>query len=122
MTKGILSFCMDLPSVRKLLEVVGGDLRAGENRTSWLYRVADDVGVSYRVIKAVWWGERLTLETAYKLKRAAKLNEERNRRIAERFEGFADSLCKNDEEFFRNEITYYRELARRIRNLNGGKE
>ena len=118
MSREILSMCVDFSSMRKLMEVIGGPVRASENRVTWLYRVADTIGVHYRVARAVWYGEQISRETALRIKQAAKRHHEINTRIAERLDWNATILLEIDADFYREEAANYRELATLIRNLN----
>src|SRR5258706_11279353 len=66
---------MDKASMRELVIAVGGNLRPTENRTSWLARVANAAGLSYRVVRAVWHEEQISQKTRNKLQLAAARNE-----------------------------------------------
>ena len=118
MSREILSICVDYSSMRKLMEIIGGPVRASENRTTWLYRVADTIGIHYRVVRAVWYNEQLSKETALRIKQAAKRHHEINKRIAERLDWNAAVLLEIDPDFYGEEAANYRELANVIRGLN----
>jgi hypothetical protein len=118
MNKGNLSICMDFASMRRLMQVIGGDIGPYENRTTWLYRIAETTGLHYRVIRAVWHREQISKETAIALKKAAKKYEQQNNSIAQRLEWRAVVLAEIDADFYRAEIDGFRQLAHRIRNLN----
>ena len=118
MSRAILSLCVDNPSMRKLMEVIGGPLRPSENRTTWLYRVSDTIGIHYRVARKVWYDEPISQEIALRIKQAAKRHHEINQRTAERLEWNAAVLLEIDPDFYREESANYRELAALIRNLN----
>jgi hypothetical protein len=121
MAKGISSICMDFVSARKLLEVIGGELRPNETTTTWLHRIGEAVGLEYRVVRAVWHGERLSRETAYKLKLAAKDHDNINRTTIERLERSAQALLDADAEMFSEEAALRRQLASVLRDYLGVK-
>jgi hypothetical protein len=112
---GISSICMDYLSRRKLLEVIGGDLRPQENRTMWLYRIAKLTGLHYRVIRAVWHGETLSQETLRTLKQSVRSNDDY---LVERLLWDAELLNQVDPELYRSEIDYRRQLADTIRRFS----
>lgn len=118
MRKGISELCMDSLSMKKLLTAIGGDKGPFENTTQYLQRIADAADLHFSVVRAVWNGERLTLETARRLKIAVGKYEKFNREYAERLAGRAEILRKVDETFFREEIDHLRQLANRLRRLD----
>lgn len=120
MTRDLSSFCMDILSARKLLEIIEQQ-RPNETKQRWLWRVAEIVGVEYRVIRAVWHGERLSRETAFRLKLAARDHENINRTVIERLERSAQSLLEADPEMFGEEAALRRQLAGVLRDYLGIK-
>lgn len=122
MNRGISGLCMDALSMKKILMAIGGDKRPFENTTTYLHRISETVGLHFSVVRAVWNGERLSAETARKLKKAVKQHEQFTREYAERLAWRAELLRESDEEFFREEIDWLRHLADRLRNLDTGKE
>lgn len=112
---GNSSICMDYLSRRKLLEVIGGDLRPQEGRVMWLYRISIQAGISYRAVRAIWHGERISERTLRKLKRAVQKNDGY---IVESLLRDAEQLNQIDPELYRSEIDYRRELADTIRRFS----
>lgn len=112
---GNSSICMDLLSMRKLLEVIGGDIRRFETRDTWLWRVSRLTGLHYRVIRAIWHGEQISFESAYKLKLAAKKNDEY---LIDRLLWNRAVLEEIDPEFYREQIDNLGHLADRIRGFS----
>lgn len=121
MAKGVWSAGMDISSMKALLEAVGGDVRACENRTAWLHRIADAAGLHYRTVRAAWHGEILSFKTAYALKAAIK-NEQFKQDVADRYEALARRLLKADPEFYRDAADAYFDLAGRVRGSDRGKD
>lgn len=109
------SMCMDLTSMRKLLEVVGGEIRRYENRASWLWRVSRETGLHYRVIKAIWYGEQISVQSAYKLKLAARKHDDH---LIDRLLWNRTILQEIDPEFYREEIVRIGDLVTRIRDFD----
>lgn len=108
------SLCVDLLSMRKLLEIVGGERRHSETREAWLWRISIATGLHFRVIKAIFYGEGISFESAYKIKLAAKKNDIS---IIERLRENRSVLCKVDPEFFAEEIARIDDLVARIANI-----
>ena len=113
------SLCVDLLSMRKLLEVVGGERRHNETRESWLWRVSRTTGLHFRVIRAIFYGEGISFESAWKLKLAAKKHDTS---IIERLRENRTILCKVDPEFFVEEIARIDALVEQINRLGNRKD
>lgn len=62
-------------SMRNLVRAVGGPLQEGENRKAWLARVARIADVSWRVARAAFHGEQMSLKTMNKLQQKAGIYE-----------------------------------------------
>lgn len=103
------------PMSRDLVVAVGGPLEAMDSRKSWLSKVAERSGLSLRVVKAAFYGEKLSRETEHKLKQAAACHEAAN--LAGRFEHLASSLRVKDEGFYQSEIVALVDAARALRGL-----
>lgn len=107
--------------MRDLVASAGGPLHPTENRTAWLYRIADTAGLHFRVVRAAWHGEQLSAETARKLKAAAERREHENDRdyhaIAGDLERIARALRTADAELCSPEIDALWDLARQVRGL-----
>lgn len=113
------SICVDLVSMRKLLEVIGGDIRRTENRETWLWRVSRTTGLHFRVIKAIFYGQQVSFESAYKLKQAAKKNDEY---IIDRLLWSREVLRETDPIEFRDQINHLSKLVDVIRDLSSKRE
>ena len=103
-------------SMRDLVIAVGGPLSPGENRKSWLARVAREAGLSPRVARAAFYQETTSRKAAAKLKAAAGNHEVRN--LARQFEGLATSLEVRDEAFHRAHTDALRDIARTLRSID----
>lgn len=114
-----MSLCVDKLSARRLIEVIGGDRRATENTETYLWRVAQTTKLHYRVVRAIWYGERISFESAYKLKQAAK---KRNDYILDRLLWRRAVLMETDAEFFADEISQITKLVEQfgVKKASGG--
>ena len=106
---------MEKASMRELVMAVGGPLLPGENRKSWLGRVANAAGLSLRVARAAFYQETASQNVARKLKAAAGTEEAKN--LARQFEGLASSLDIRDPDFHRSDIAALLDAARALRGL-----
>lgn len=104
-------------NVRDLIAAVAGPMGASDNRKSWLARAASESGVSFRLIKALFYGERKPCaKTIAKLKEAAGRYEAQ--RLAERFDGLAHALDMRDADFHGEDVAALLNAARALRGLN----
>lgn len=104
-------------NVRDLIAAVAGPMGASDNRKSWLSRAASESGVSLRLIKALFYGERKPCaKTIAKLKEAAGRYEAQ--RLAERFDGLAHALDMRDADFHGEDVAALISAARALRGLN----
>lgn len=102
---------------RELIAAVAGPLEQFDNRKSWLSRAADEAGLTFRQVKAIFYSERKpNQKTIAKLKEAAGRYEAQ--RLAERFEGLAHSLNVRDEDFHGPDIAALLNAARALRGLD----
>lgn len=113
------NICVGFSSARKLLEVIGEERRPTETTESWLWRISQTTKLHYRVVRAIWYGERISFESLYKLKQAAK---KRNDYIVDRLLWRRAILMETDAEFFADEISHLTELVDRfgIKKASGG--
>lgn len=107
---------MEFRHMRNLVIAVGGPLEATESKKSYLWRVAEITGLSFRVIAAAFYGEQLSPQTEQKLKAAAGRHEARI--LASRFESLAQSLGTRDPDFHSADIDAFRQMAVRLRGFN----
>lgn len=115
-------------SMRELVFAVGGIERPGENRKTWLARVARLAGISPRSAAAAFYGElRGEMHCAgveAKLKAAAGKREAND--LAKQFEHLAHALDRGDADFHSDTIAALVSAARVLRGLDrsgtdGGK-
>lgn len=99
---------------RTLLRRVGGEERRGLK--PWFDLIARRSGVSFRVVRGAYYGERLSPAAERKLEEAARRHDYDN--YAVRCEYLAESLCRKDAEFFSEEADRLRALAQRMRGLD----
>ena len=102
-------------TMRELVIAVGGPLQAGENRKSWLVRVAEAAGVSPRVVRAAFYGETNSRIAAAKLKAAAGKNAPGN--IASAAARLATALEVKDQDFYGPHVSALRDMAGAMRDL-----
>lgn len=107
----------DSTEMRELVTAVGGLLEEGENRKSWLVRVSECAGISFRVAAAAFYGEQMSKETENKLKAAAGIHEAQI--LARRFEHLVTSLSHRDQDFHGEDIAALVHAARLLRGLGG---
>src|SRR5690348_9187389 len=106
---------MEKPSMREMVIAVGGAMLPGENRKSWLGRVAQWSGLSPRVVRAAYYEETTSRIAAAKLKAAAGNHEADN--LVRQFEGLAASLSIRDASFYGPHVDACRDIARILRSL-----
>jgi hypothetical protein len=123
MNRGI-SMKREKPSMRELVFAVGGIERPGENRKSWLARVARAAGISPRSAAAAFYGElrgeihRAGVES--KLRAAAGQQEAKD--LAARFENLATALDRGDADFHCDTIAALVGAARILRGLDSARD
>lgn len=110
---------MEKSSMRELVAAVGGPMLPGENRKSWLARVAGVAGLSPRVAAAAYYEETRSRKAAAKLKAAAGRAEAGN--LARQFESLARSLDVRDSDFHRTDVAALLHVARTLRGLGGSR-
>lgn len=111
-------------SMRELVFAVGGIERPGENRKSWLARVARAAGISPRSAAAAFYGElrgemhRAGVEA--KLKAAAGKQEAKD--LATRFENLATALDRGNADVDSDTIAALVSAARLLRGLDRSRD
>ena len=104
---------MEKLSVRELVEAVAGPRQWSDTRESWFSRAARRSKLSYRTIRAIWYGEiKDESHHAVRLLRHAA-----ERQAAQQFESIASALRAIDPEFHSPRIAQYLDLARALRGL-----
>ena len=103
--------------MRELVSAVAGPRQWSDTRESWLARAARKTGISYRTIKAVWYGEITDKDHP-----AVQLLEHAAGRRAEvlagKFESIARGMEATDEAFYREDIAALVHTARQLRGLD----
>ena len=97
-------------TVRELVALVAGPRDWHDNRKSWLQRAGRRAGISFRQVKALFYGE-ITDPTH----RSARLMRDA---AANHYEELAASLTARDADSYREEIAAYLDLARSLRRLD----
>jgi hypothetical protein len=105
-------------SMRELVTAAAGPRLDTDTRESWLRRAANNAGASYRMAKALFYGEVTDPQspTARKFKEAAGRHEARN--LAAQFESLARSLDVRDSDFHSADIIALINAARALRGLD----
>lgn len=111
---------MEKGSMRDLVMAVGGAMRPGENRKSWLARVAEAAGLSPRVASAAFYGETSATGVAAKLKAAA--GKDAAEHLARQFDELAAALDVRDSDFHRADIGALIDAARALRGLHRSRD
>lgn len=103
--------------MKELVAAVAGPRLVNDSRESWLRRGARNAGVSFRQMKALFYGENVNPHSrvARRVRKAAGLREAAD--LAERFEGFAVSLGQRDEARFSKDVARLLDAARALRGL-----
>jgi predicted kinase len=104
-------------TMRALVTAVGGLMLPGENRKSWLARIADETGLAPRVVRAAYYEETTSRNAAAKLKAAA--DNEANQ-IARQFDEMAAKLEIHDPDFYGPQADAMRHVARTLRGTYRG--
>lgn len=102
-------------NVRELVAAAAGPQQFSDNRKSWLARAARNSGLSYRTIRAIFYGE---IDDARHP--AIQLLEARARTqaLARRFETIARGLETIDADFHRASIDQLVDAARALRGVD----
>ena len=108
--------------MRDLVMEIGGEMRAQENRTAWLYRVSTLANVHYRLVRAAWHREPVSKETERRLRTAAERLQRETRHTAIRLQSIAENLERIDAEFYRQDVDALRSLAARYGGEDSGSE
>ena len=104
-------------AVRALVEAVAGPRQWSDNRKSWLDRAARRSGLTYRTIKAVWYGE-ITDESHSAIRLLQHAARQRADALAGRLETIAHGLEATDSDFYRQDILGLIHAVRALRNLD----
>lgn len=101
----------------ELVAAVAGPRLVNDSRESWLRRGARNAGVSFRQMKALFYGEVSNPHSRLvrRVREAAGLREAVD--LAERFEGLAASLSQNNPVVYRKDVARLVNAARSLRGL-----
>lgn len=102
--------------MREYIAAVAGPREWSDTRESWLARAARRTGISYRQIKAIWYGEITDPHhrSARLLRDAAEL--------AGQYETIARSMNATDPDFHRQDMLALLDMARALRGLAGPRQ
>lgn len=103
--------------MRELVASVAGPRQWSDTRESWLARAARQTGISFRTIKAIYYGEI----TDHGHASVRLLQHEAARRaqvLASRYEAIARGMESTDEDFYREDIAALVHTARALRGLD----
>ncbi len=97
-----------------------GPMRAQDTRESWLARAARKAGISYRQIKALWYGQTVDpkTSTAIGVLTAAEKARKEASQLATQFESLAGGLNAKDPDFYSDDVLALISAARALRGLD----
>lgn len=110
-------------SIQELVAEVAGGRTWTDNRKSWLQKAARRAGLSYRSMRALWYGEITDTSRAAKMLRmtADRLTAQQEvGRLAKTFEAIALRLHAKDADFFGPDVSALSEAARKMRSMATG--
>jgi hypothetical protein len=105
-------------NMRELVAAVAGPRQWSDNRKSWLSRAARNAGISFRQVKAVFYGE-ITDENHSAVRLLQHAAGRRAEVLASRFESIARGMESADSDFYREDIAALVHTARALRGLDG---
>lgn len=104
---------------QEIITEVAGPMQVNDTRESWLARAARRSRISYRQIKALYYGQTKDPRTSVAigvLSAADKARAEASE-LASRFENLAGSLNAKDENFYSADVLALIDAARRLRGM-----
>ena len=105
---------------QQIVGEVAGPMQANDTRESWLSRAARRSRISYRQIKALYYGQTKDPKTSVALgvlSAAEKARAEASE-LASKFENLAGSLNAKDQDFYSPDVLALIDAARRLRGLD----
>ena len=108
-------------NMRELIAAVAGPVMIQDNRKSWLSRAARNSGLTFRTIKALFYGE---ITDPYhpavtRLKETAiDTGRKEARSLATQFETIAGAMNAADPDFYSSDVAALVGAARALRNLD----
>lgn len=112
----VVNRTLDWPSY---IGQVAGPMGPNDTRESWLARAARKSRVSYRQIKALWYGQTVDPKTTVALGvlLAAKKARDEASELASQFESIAGSLNAKDQDFYSPDVLALIDAARALRGM-----
>jgi hypothetical protein len=103
--------------MRELVAAVAGPREFSDTRQSWLNRAARRAGISYRTVKAIFYGEiEQPNHPSIRLLRHAA--QQRAQALAGRFEEIARGMERADASFYRADVLALLDIARALRGVD----
>lgn len=105
---------------QQYISEVAGPMKNSDTRESWLARAARRSRISYRQIKALYYGQTKDPRTSIAigvLSAADKARAEASA-LASQFENLAGSLNAKDEDFYSPDVLALIDAARRLRGTD----
>ncbi len=104
---------------REEIAIIAGPFGYQDSRESWLGKVAQATGVTFRTIKSLFYGhhDNPSYETAAKIKKAADEARREALLLAQQFERTAGALHAKDQDFFVDDIHAHVDAARALRGF-----
>ena len=112
---------MEKQDMRELIAAVAGPRDFSDNRKSWLNRAARRAGISYRSVKAVFYGE-ITNEKHPSIRLLQHAARERAGTLASRFETIARNMDAADTDFYRADVLALIDVARALRGADRSRD
>lgn len=105
---------------QEVIGQVAGPMSASDTRESWLARAARRSRVSFRTMKALYYGQSTDprTSTAVSVLIAAKKARDEASALASQFENLAGGLNAKDADFFSHDVLALIDAARALRGLH----
>lgn len=99
---------------------VAGPMQSGDTRESWLARAARRSRLSYRQIKALYYGQTKDPKTSVALSILSAADKARTEAsaLATRFESLAGGLNAKDADFYSSDVLALIDAARALRRVD----
>lgn len=104
-------------NMRELVAAVAGPREWSDTRESWLARAARRAGISYRSVKAIWYGE-ITNPRNRSIQLLEHAVRARAQSLSGRFETIARGMQAADADFYRADVLALLNVARTLRGEN----
>ena len=107
-------------SWRQEIALIAGPYMPSDTRESWLARAARKSRLSFRQVKALWYGECIDpkVSVADNVRRAADQARTEAAALAARFETIAGGLNAKDADFYGDDIAALVNAARALRGID----